>query len=777
MAASIQSANPELVVVFEAIDESVDLTQVAARIGFEILGEIDDAVLPDEDFPRISERVAGRSVKACLHAVCLNQSAMDEILRLWSRWRRSGQIARNYTPLGELFEHLRDVRAWSPQDRLKAVDWDEYFAGLLPEHPHDVEIELWFRESADDRQRAEDAIRSAIEDDGGVVLSTSLIETIGYHALKCRVLPALIRRISLSEFEDVLILRSPEVMFFRVSGQSHEIGEALAAPLSGPWTKPKAAGLPRVCVLDGLPVANHPRLVDRVIVHDPDDYASDLSATAADRRHGTAMCSVVIWGDLGGSEGPLERPILVRPILQPSSARVGRAEELRASELAPDLMWRVFRELFESSSDVPSLLAEIHIVNLSVGDPSTPFETMVSSWARMLDWLSDRYGVLVLVAAGNHPRLKITNPKASAVAALIGSARQEAINGAISEAAASRRLLSPAESINALTVVALQLDDCQIEERPYAFDPADSLPMVNPTSALGLGHRRGIKPDLVGPGGRTLFQVPMIGQDESVLVPALVSARGPGVQVAVAPNGESFAVGTSPATAAMTRVAARLSDSLDLVFSGQQFSRRQRSLAVKALLLHGTRHPSGLSTSPIPAALHMGNGVLDRDYSSGCQSNEVVVLFFGQIGSAQRHSLELPLPNGLQVRGTKRVTATLAWFSPVNWQHRVYRRASLAFASPTGMTKLDKPLDVDATGAKLGTAQHLVWEVNRAVPGGSGDNLVLTVECKEQAGGLNGQRVDYAVAVSLWTAPELDIDVYSQVREQVGLRVPITPGT
>jgi hypothetical protein len=61
--------------------------------------------------------------------------------------------------------------------------------------------------------------------------------------------------------------------------------------------------------------------------------------------------------------------------------------------------------------------------------------------------------------------------------------------------------------------------------------------------------------------------------------------------------------------------------------------------------------------------------------------------------------------------------------------------------------------------------QHTVWEVSRAVGVGVGTDLNLTVHCKEQGGGLRGERVDFAVALSLWVAPELGVDVYTQVQQ------------
>src|SRR5699024_8988643 len=108
-------------------------------------------------------------------------------------------------------------------------------------------------------------------------------------------------------------------------------------------------GRPVLCLLDGVPAANHPLLRDRVIVHDPDDLAAE--STVEERKHGTWMSSVAVWGDRGATgQLPADRPVLVRPILAPAEDTATRVEEIPSSELVPDLMWRVFRELFETDA-------------------------------------------------------------------------------------------------------------------------------------------------------------------------------------------------------------------------------------------------------------------------------------------------------------------------------------------------------------------------------------------------------------------------------------------
>jgi hypothetical protein len=53
--------------------------------------------------------------------------------------------------------------------------------------------------------------------------------------------------------------------------------------------------------------------------------------------------------------------------------------------------------------------------------------------------------------------------------------------------------------------------------------------------------------------------------------------------------------------------------------------------------------------------------------------------------------------------------------------------------------------------------------------------MSLHVKCFEQAGGLQGERIDFAVALFLSVSPALGIDIYSQVRDQIRPRVAVGP--
>ncbi|MGL5825070.1 MAG: S8 family peptidase [Nocardioides sp.] len=775
LAESIQAADPQLVLVMEAREENIDLSGVAAGLGIEIISAAETRVDPDDEFLLASEKPRIPLVSSCLHAVCINQSSLDELLGLWRAWKSGEVLPWGRTPLRDFFAHLKDVRAWGPQDRLKLVDWADHFRGREPDALVSIDIELWFRLSSDLRMRAQSEVAALLQRDGGTVASSAVIEDIGYHGLKATVPNRIVEQLAYGHFDAVQTVQSASVMYLRATGQ-------VALPMSDETeldaTTDEAVPTraPVLCLLDGAPAANHPLLTGRVLVLDPDDMESDY--TVDERRHGTAMASAAIWGDRGNEERAAARPVLVRPILRPCDETMDRAEELPVEALAPDLMRRAFRDLFEEGSDgTPASAPEVAIVNLSVGDPAAPFDTVLSSWARMIDWLSYHYGVLAIVSAGNYTSLDLTPSNSAELAALTGDDRRQATLMGLERQQNQRRLIAPAESINALTVGATHDDAAESPSLGYRVDPNDGLTSVSPVSATGSGYRRSLKPDLAAPGGRAYFASG--GSVSNVINFRPASAAGPGIKVAAANAGrETYTIGTSVSAALVSRCAARLHDIVDAVTEGTPITRRQRASAIKALLLHGVAGFDDLPATPLPIERAIGYGVLRRDFSAGCATNEAVLLFVGQIGAAQEQELRIPLPDGLSVREAKRIDATLAWLSPVNWRHRQYRRAALSFVTPEGpIPKLGSATGISADGSKAGaaTVQHLTWGMETAWASGQGSAITIRVKCFEQAGGLNGELVDYAAVASIWVAPTVGVDVYSQVRDQVRTPVTIQP--
>ncbi|MGL4304671.1 MAG: S8 family peptidase [Mycobacteriaceae bacterium] len=771
---SILSTDPQLVLVLEALDEREDLTGVAQRLGMEILVEADDGVDPTEEFRLANDKARKPYIDSCLHAVCLNKTALDKFLTEWRAWQKNQKPHIGYTPLHDLFKHLKDVRAWGPQDRLKMIDWEEHFSGLLPDHKHSIEIELWYRRNSQTRQKVQREVTTLVEQAGGHVQASAVVEEIGYHALKCSVPVSILRDLARGNFESVNLVRSANIMYFRVTGQALSLSEPADDSIAvQDYSLP--IGEPVVCLLDGIPAANHALLRNRVIVHDPDDLSS--AAAVNERKHGTQMASVTIWGDLGAKELPLDRPVLIRPVLVPSSETSNRSEELPEEQLVPDLMRRVFRELFDGANGLEPVGQHVTVINLSIGDPATPFDTVLSSWARAIDWLSYHYGVLVVVSVGNYAHLSLAPQDSQVISKLVGAERRQAIVEAQARNQNARRLFSPSESINALSVGALHADDSDSNPQGYAVDPADGLVSLSPISATGSGYRRSIKPDIVTNGGRVVFREPPLPADRITFTCS--AGTGPGIRVAVpSSDRQGFIAGTSPAAALITRQAARIHDLVEEITKGRSITRRQRASAIKALLIHGATFPPDLSVAPFLPETALGNGIFHRDYAQGCGTNEAVMLFIGSIKPGQEQELSFPLPDGLGIREAKRIDASLAWLSPVNWRHRQYRCAALSFATPKGeIPGLGKAsvLPIDATKRGATTVQHASWEFGKAFPSGQGSAMSLAVQCRGQAGRLSGESIDFAVALSLWIAPTVNVDIYNHVKAQVPTQVSVRP--
>lgn len=64
----------------------------------------------------------------------------------------------------------------------------------------------------------------------------------------------------------------------------------------------------QAAIFDGLPVNNHQKLSNRIMVDDPDDYSDGY--TVQHRVHGTAMSSLIIHGDINDNEKAHINPII-----------------------------------------------------------------------------------------------------------------------------------------------------------------------------------------------------------------------------------------------------------------------------------------------------------------------------------------------------------------------------------------------------------------------------------------------------------------------------------
>src|SRR5574344_2482033 len=133
----------------------------------------------------------------------------------------------------------------------------------------------------------------------------------------------------------------------------------------------------------------------------------------------------------------------------------------------------------------------------------------------------------------------------------------------------NRKIFSPADGINVLSVGAAHSDSSQWS--PTQGHPIDILPdnhLLSPASSHGPGFKQGIKPEILFPGGRQLFQ------DCFDFYCYSNQSSAPGIKSAVpGTSGEldrsAFSRGTSQATALASNAAGRI---MELLMGLQQNS-------------------------------------------------------------------------------------------------------------------------------------------------------------------------------------------------------------
>ena len=260
------------------------------------------------------------------------------------------------------------------------------------------------------------------------------------------------------------------------------------------------------------------------------------------------------------------------------------------------MIYRAVRRIKEGDGDQPASAPDIVVINLSICDAYRPFARVMSPLGRLVDYLAHRYRVLFLISAGNI-RDHLAVPPFKTSIEFEGAAadnRERAVLTALNANKSQRSLLSPAEALNGLTIGAAHSGSAFNGDLPAnLIDPFTDEELPNIASAMGLGFRKAVKPELLLEGGRAPVRVVASGE-EVVIEPVRSGARLFGVKAA-APNKlggirhEGFTWGTSAATALATRAAHLIHDVLADANGGSNHADippEYRALVLKALLVH-----------------------------------------------------------------------------------------------------------------------------------------------------------------------------------------------
>lgn len=795
---------PEEVVVLETVGAVEDFVVAVRRIdGLEWLGEIEEEEIPpDDDFYVVDRKGIRRPEKAMRGRVFLvftNQRALQQILSLWSTWRAERALGPGLSKWAAAFSQLRDIRAWGVRDRLIETgvldDWSERI-----EHDEQVvpcEVEFWYRQDPERRRSAQDRVASLVQHLGGRVVEQAVVEDIAYHASLVELPAGAVQPLIAGAF-DLALVQCEQIQFFRASGQmaaivSDDVSHSPAASVVPPAI---ALSEPVVALFDGLPLQNHRCLADRLIVDDPDGYEAEYSAT--ERRHGTSMASLIIHGDLNSGDPALARNLYVRPILRPDVRAwiQPRPEAVSDRTLIVDLIHRAVRRLFQGEGVQPPAAPQVCVINLSIGIRDRPFDGTLSPLSRLLDWLAWTYKVLFIVSAGNHLQdIEIPLPR-SQLSSLSPDDLQSHILRSVAADTRNRRLLSPAEAINVLTVGAIHEDAWTGPTAPSGLHPYVVPGLPSPYNAQGMGYRRTIKPEILAPGGRALLQEGPGATANTIL--RLANFTSPPGQRAASPGptvGELestwYTRGTSNAAAMASRASCQLYDMLEDLQrepGGELIGMIPRSVWLKALIAHSAmwnsagkilddilRTPDNSRQFKEYVTRLLGYGKMQLERVQQCTRHRVSALGAGILQADQAHLHQFPLPPSLSGhRLWRRLVVTLAWLTPVNSAHRAWRRADLWF-TPVNTHLPVSRREAEWRAVQRGTLQHEVFEGERAAAFVDGDNIELRVSCRADAGALE-EAVPYALAITLEVSDQLAVDIYNEVRARVHARVRVAQG-
>ena len=709
--------------------------------------------------------------------------ALRNLLSLWQRWQ-AGRLVYGETPWAKVFELLRDLRPWGPLDRVHASDATFLAAiidGLDDTELVRLEVELVYRVQDAVANEQEANVRAAITARGGRIISQARIADIGYHALLADIPAWAVREIVERRAEGIAGLEPIQHIRPQSGSTSIELGDV--ADEAGPPIAQPELGEPILALLDGVPVAAHRLLSRHIDLDDPFDL--EPSALVANRFHGTAMASLIIHGDRNGTGRALPRRIHVMPVM-------GDHDDFPRDRLVVDLIYLAIVRLREQRPGVV-------IVNLSLGNRNRPFHGQLSPWARLIDRLSNRFGLLFIVSAGNAVADFGVPAYLNGVAyeTADGSHRATSMINALHGLIGERRMFSPAETINGITVGACNSDAVPPADRALAralIDPFPDHDTANPSSSLGPGFARSVKPDILMPGSKEHMQV--VRNHTHIEVRPGRASRGAGLKVAAPPvagreNQDGYTNGTSAAAALASRTSHEIHDALEAEYGAEFLAMPplQRAVLLKALLVHPARWPRDLaqlikdtvgpwgrgqaSRQKDNIRRFIGYGMVDSQDAVACAADRATFFAVGSLHRDRSVTIAVPVPLAIGGKAQPHsLWATLAWFTPVSPGRKSYRSCRLKILKPASIGELGVSphgWQPDENQINRGTIFSRCWEGSDAPVVTANITVPLTVQRDPDQGATVDDAVTFGLAVTLAMPGEVALydEVFARVRPTI----------
>ena len=774
---NLQGIDPEFALVFEVVGKVDSFLVAAKRAGMEWLGDFDCQVDADADFYNLKAdgNRDEKPVTEKFYLTMVNQEAIDQMLSLWKLYQRGKDFPTGLTAFRDVFSHLRKIRKWDAEDRLEDNVVNEW-RSLLQSRPEFInfEIELWYRDSVQKREEAESVVSCILAQYGGKIVRSCVYPEIGYHGLVVKCPAQEVQR--MIDTRDNDLINAEQIMWLQASGQAIVINPDFESEERiNEEDSPLPQNPPVVALLDGMPLQNHSLLAERLVIADPDNYETEY--TAERRIHGTAMASLIIHGDLNHPYPPLNSKLYVRPILKPFGEN---DESVPTDELFVDILQRSIKEIAENPEN-----NSIRIVNLSIGNRNKPFAYTLSPEAKMLDYLSWKYNLLILVSTGNAASQINLPMKYSQYRQLSDEEKMKAVYKDLWDSQTNMRILSPSESVNSVAIGALHSDNAVTPSISGRTNPVkDGYPTLY--SCFGGGYGRSIKPDCVLSGGKIIYSIIDIDSMDATLRPIMNSvSQGPGHKVASVQSGinsSAYLSGSSNSTALASRLCAEYLNVLKGI-PHLNIPEAFESIALKAMLIHSCLWGTigqDLMDQYVPKVARktreetlrwIGYGEPSFEISSFCTDQRVTLIGYGALSQNRQTEFSFKMPSSLIAKVVKkRLTITLAWKSPIAPLNKNYRLAKLWFEANKNVL-VNKTTESDDNSSKRGTVQHEVFEGTRASTYMEGDRLAIKVACKKEEALVDS--VPFVLMATLEVAPKTGLQIYNEVAASINVDLSI----
>lgn len=792
---------PEKILVLELKKFDLEIKKKLIEIiGFEWVFDFEEKHQESDEFYTVCKKTGERkAIDSHFYLSMANSQCLTKLKSIWDEYcENKGRVRHGYGKFKTLFEYLKDIRFWSTEDRLRNTGlYDDLIFKMengVPEIA--VEVELWHRSDEKLNNAAIERLKKNIEEFGGSVVSLFSLDAISYTALLAVFPTDCVQLFYTENLQDIDILTNDDVMFFNASSQcAVEVDELETLEESELKDSEVTLEQERPCIglLDGYPLQGHEAIKDQLIIDDPDGFEEFYQSHQ--RIHGTSMASIIINGD-ANNIGKKIGKIYCRPIMIPDSSPSidGLHYEVVPKHLLPvDIIHRAVKRMFEGDGELPAQADNVKVINLSIGDFRKRFEGRLSPLAKLIDWLSWKYNVLFIVSAGNYCMNIDLGMSNSEYQAMNAEEKVKETVKNIKRNIYEKRLLSPAEAINALTVGALHDDDSNYVPAGDQVDPVKVGEMPSPINTTSWGVKRSIKPDILMPGGRQIYRNRAITDSmnvelEPILFPSApfgVKSAMPGKQGTL--NTYGYTVGTSNAAALATRKAGMIYETIqDLkLVAGNHINDQHTSTVIKGLMVHSAE------TDELDLELYKDNnknllkynitkfsgyGKLNNDRAHRCYNNQATMIRSGSFVKEEGHRHSLPLPECLSgTNHLRKLIITLSWLTPSNYSSQCYRGVKLWFRADKDTSSDNNPLQVEAREldhrqVRNGTVQHEVFVGDKGMIFAEDKELIIKVNAKGDGLKLDGSfEVPYTLIVTIET-PDNQLPIYEEVKEKLRIK-------